>query len=139
MTEGARVTLSFRKFRCIALSLSRLRRQLPLGGKSHRLKNTTKKISLVVFVFSPLKLQSRSSSFSWSALVYQPAGLNKFRCRKPLSFLDVCVYAFGRQSGLIKKEEPKLLFYIIELFFLIVFIDDINILLIAPHSLLIAL
>ena len=32
VTEGARVTLSFRKFRCIALSLSRLRRQLPPGG-----------------------------------------------------------------------------------------------------------
>ena len=32
VTEGARVTLSLSEFYCNALSLSRLRRQLPPGG-----------------------------------------------------------------------------------------------------------
>ena len=69
VVEGARVTFSLREFYCHALSLSRLTATAPSRREpfaySHRQKNTTKEKSLVVFVFSPLKLQRR-----WVAFVF---------------------------------------------------------------------
>ena len=60
VTEGARVTLSVRKFNCIALSLSRLTAPAPSRReplcKPVSTKNTTKEISLVVFVFFSAKV-----------------------------------------------------------------------------------
>ena len=85
--EGARETLSLCQFYCNALSLSQPTYSASLRGKfalqtlrlpapSRReplckpvsTKNTTKEISLVVFVFSPLRMQRRISALFF---VYQ--------------------------------------------------------------------
>ena len=72
MVEGARVTFSLREFYCHALSLSRLRRQLPPGGSLSHIptdrKHHQRKILGGVRVLSAKNAEAMTLNFFWRIL-----------------------------------------------------------------------